>query len=151
MHGSQGAVLGGWFPRLIHAHQNPDREIGSRALYLRCPRCPPAAAACTLHVLLWSRIIAWVGPYDDGFSRHAGAALNDAVIAGRFDDDDTSSVLTARASRSAQAGGTAAERRCRPAQIDLYKDFESSARTQSFSPVIEMAKRSAEVASMLCH
>ena len=32
--------------------------------------------------------------YDDGFSRHAGAALNDAVIAGRFDDDDTSSVLT---------------------------------------------------------
>jgi hypothetical protein len=32
--------------------------------------------------------------YDDGFSRHAGAALNDAVIAGRFDDDDTSSTLT---------------------------------------------------------
>jgi hypothetical protein len=32
--------------------------------------------------------------YDDGLSRHAGAALNDAVIAGRFDDDDTSSTLT---------------------------------------------------------
>eukprot|EP01043_Picozoa_sp_COSAG02_P032000 COSAG02_NODE_2119_length_9782_cov_4.432511_5_plen_360_part_00 len=30
--------------------------------------------------------------YDDGFSRHAGAALNDAVIAGRSDDDASSVV-----------------------------------------------------------
>jgi hypothetical protein len=32
--------------------------------------------------------------YDDGFSRHAGAALNDAVIAGRSGSSDASSTLT---------------------------------------------------------